>query len=163
MRTRGGSVFVDASDDLAALFSNPNAVIVAKKRPAQRRESDIQEAILDYLNRTPGCVAWKSGAASFRASYRDRKTGAIRERFVKVGRAGVSDIIGWVRTTVRIPNGPNGAPFVFTYPRWLAIEVKRPGEKPKPHQQRFLDRVHDSGGLALVARSVDDVRRGLGL
>lgn len=35
----------------------------------------------------------------------------------------------------------------------LAIEVKRPGEKPDPHQQVFLDCVTRANGCAGVARS----------
>ena len=41
--------------------------------------------------------------------------------------------------------------------RLLAIEVKRPGKKPTPDQQRFLDRVKIEGGISFVASSVSDV------
>jgi hypothetical protein len=47
--------------------------------------------------------------------------------------------------------------------RFLAIEVKRPGGKLTPDQQRFLDRVKIEGGISFVARSVDDVVEGLGV
>lgn len=52
---------------------------------------------------------------------------------------GVSDIIGCY----------NG--------RYLAIEVKRKGQNPTEKQQAFLDTVNAQGGLAFVARSVEDV------
>jgi len=52
---------------------------------------------------------------------------------------GVSDIIGcW-------------------YGRYFAIEVKRPGCNPSDKQRAFMDWVNDNGGLAFVARSVQDV------
>ena len=47
--------------------------------------------------------------------------------------------------------------------RFLAIEVKRPGEKPTPDQQEFLDRYSSAGGICFVARSVDDVIQSLGI
>jgi hypothetical protein len=37
--------------------------------------------------------------------------------------------------------------------------VKRPGEKPRPEQERFLRAVVDCGGIAIVASSVEDVER----
>lgn len=43
--------------------------------------------------------------------------------------------------------------------RYFAIEAKRPDHaKPTLIQQKFLDRVHDAGGIALTARSWDDAR-----
>jgi hypothetical protein len=47
--------------------------------------------------------------------------------------------------------------------RFLAIEVKRHGGQLRPKQQRFIDRVRIEGGIAFVARSVDDVISGLGV
>lgn len=38
--------------------------------------------------------------------------------------------------------------------RFLAIEVKLPGERPRPDQERFLARVRQAGGTAGVAHSV---------
>jgi hypothetical protein len=42
--------------------------------------------------------------------------------------------------------------------RFYAIEVKRLGEKPTDHQQAFLDRVTEHGGLAFVAHSLNEVK-----
>jgi hypothetical protein len=41
--------------------------------------------------------------------------------------------------------------------KFLAIEVKTPGGKVTERQQAFLDRVNYEGGLAFVARSVEEV------
>lgn len=53
---------------------------------------------------------------------------------------GVSDIIGL------LPGG-----------RFLAIEVKTDRGKATPRQDKFIRDVNEEGGLAFIARSVDDV------
>lgn len=59
---------------------------------------------------------------------------------VSYGLKGSADIIGV------LPDG-----------RFLAIEVKGPKTPVRQEQWDFLDKVADNGGLAMVARSVDDV------
>ena len=49
--------------------------------------------------------------------------------------------------------------WLFAGNRFLAIGVKRAGRKPTPEQQAFIDNVNKAGGLAFVARSVEDVQR----
>jgi Holliday junction resolvase len=41
--------------------------------------------------------------------------------------------------------------------RFVAIEVKRPGGKPSKLQLAQLNRIQASGGVAMIAESVDDV------
>ena len=41
--------------------------------------------------------------------------------------------------------------------RFLGIEVKTQNGRLSPHQERFIQNINDAGGLAFVARSVDDV------
>lgn len=41
--------------------------------------------------------------------------------------------------------------------RFLGIEVKTDRGRLSPHQERFIQNINDAGGLAFVARSVDDV------
>lgn len=53
---------------------------------------------------------------------------------------GVPDIVGL------LPRG-----------RLFAVEVKTSAGKVKPEQQAFIDRINLEGGLAFVARSVEDV------
>jgi hypothetical protein len=45
--------------------------------------------------------------------------------------------------------------------RALYIEVKRPSGKATPEQAEFLARAVEHGGCAFVARSIDDVTKGL--
>lgn len=42
--------------------------------------------------------------------------------------------------------------------KFIGIEVKRPGQKPKPIQDAFLDAINKIGGVAFCATSVDDVK-----
>lgn len=46
--------------------------------------------------------------------------------------------------------------------RGLAIEVKRPGGKPTAEQKEFLTAWAESGGIAILAYSLDDVTKTLG-
>lgn len=61
------------------------------------------------------------------------------------GRKGVSDILGIYKA------------------RFLAIEVKRPGNKLTDAQVKFLKEVSDNGGIALVAHSTEEVIKALHL
>jgi Holliday junction resolvase len=47
--------------------------------------------------------------------------------------------------------------------RMLAIEVKTDRGRVSEHQQWFIDNINAAGGLAFVARSVDDVIVALGV
>jgi hypothetical protein len=47
--------------------------------------------------------------------------------------------------------------------KMFAIELKAPTGKLTPEQERFLQNVRDNGGIAFVARSLDEVIIGLGL
>jgi penicillin-binding protein-related factor A (putative recombinase) len=47
--------------------------------------------------------------------------------------------------------------------RLIGIEVKAPRGIVSPAQQAFLDRITAAGGIAFVARSLEDVINGLGL
>jgi len=43
--------------------------------------------------------------------------------------------------------------------RFLAIEVKAAKGKISPEQEKFLGWIREKGGIAFVARSVDDVKK----
>ena len=42
--------------------------------------------------------------------------------------------------------------------KFIGIEVKRPGQKPKPIQQAFLDAINKLNGVAFYATSVEEVK-----
>ena len=47
--------------------------------------------------------------------------------------------------------------------RLVGIEIKAEKGIVSDYQKEFIDRINKAGGLAFVARSVDDVIEGLGL
>ena len=47
--------------------------------------------------------------------------------------------------------------------RMIALELKAPKGVVSPAQEEFIRRVNEAGGLAFVARTLDDVIEGLGL
>ena len=86
-------------------------------------------------------------------------TGGVKidKRFVRFGAVGMSDIIG-VWNDHQTVNG-----MWANRGRFIAIEVKSKAGTVTPAQQLFIDQVNSAGGKAFCARSVEDVRRELGL
>jgi hypothetical protein len=84
-------------------------------------------------------------------------TGTLRDqhgRPVSFGLCkGSADLIGW-RTVTITPEMVGQQVAVFT-----SIEVKTPTGRVKPEQQQWLDAVQAAGGIAGVARSVEDALR----
>jgi hypothetical protein len=83
-------------------------------------------------------------------------TGTLRDqhgRPVSFGLAkGSADLIGWTIRTVT-PEMVGQQVAVFT-----SIEVKTATGRVKPEQQQWLDAVQAAGGIAGVARSVEDAQ-----
>ena len=111
----------------------------AKLVPVPTPESAVLKAVLAALRIHP-MVAWaeRMNVMSQTLQYKGV------DRYVKAGFKGLSDIIGMLRDG-----------------RFLAVEVKRPGGQPTQAQIEFLGLVDRSGGVAFIARSVDDVIRAL--
>ena len=74
-------------------------------------------------------------------------------RWVRFGcfAPGGADLIGY--KTIRITEEHLG----MAVAQFVAIEVKTPTGKLKPEQAQFLKAVRESGGIAIVARSADDL------
>jgi len=100
-------------------------------------EQSIIKAILEYLSYN-NIFAWRNNAGAFPIESNGKW------RYFRAGFAGISDIIGI------LPDG-----------RMLCIEVKTKKGVVSFKQQLFLDTIKRSGGLAFVARSVEDVRQKL--
>jgi hypothetical protein len=103
-------------------------------------EKEIQSQIMKYLS-ARGIFHWRQNQG---ATVVPAAGGAKRRFFRMTSVDGVSDILGI------IPDG-----------RLLAIEVKAGRNGPTEAQAEFLRRVKAAGGLAFVARSVEDVQREL--
>ena len=84
-------------------------------------------------------------------------TGTLRDqngRPVQFGLCkGSADLIGWKRVTIT-PDMVGSTVAVF-----VSIEVKTPTGRLRPEQQQWLDAVQAAGGIAGVARSVEDAIR----
>lgn len=107
-------------------------------------ERDIQRACLDYLS-LKGIVAWRSNQIPV-----PLKDGGF-SRFA--GRRGVSDILGIIPQTVRVV----GYDEPQTFGNFLAVECKTPAGRLTKEQAEFLAEIERLGGIAIVARSVDEL------
>jgi len=95
--------------------------------------SDSQKDILAFILQHPKVYdAWVTTQGRLKGKY-------------KIGKTGVSDIIGFMK---------NG--------RFLAVEVKKVGEKISDQQQIFIDSVNMCGGVAGVAITIEDANKILG-
>jgi hypothetical protein len=97
-------------------------------------ESEVKRVCLEYLS-LRGIYAWLNN------------TGALPvgdKRFIRFGLKGSSDIIGI------LPGG-----------RFLAVECKSETGRLSPAQRDFLEAVQAHGGLAVVARSHEDLANAL--
>lgn len=96
-------------------------------------EAQIQRAILQYLRLL--------GAFAVRVNTDATKIG---DRFIRFNDAvGCPDIL------------------VCLGGRFVGVEVKRKGGRLRPEQAACMDSIRKAGGLAFVARSVDDVHAAL--
>jgi VRR-NUC domain len=103
-------------------------------------EQAIQRTILELL-RWRGIFCWKNNTAGIYVR--------ARNTYIPSHAPGVADILGILDSRF----GRSGA--------FLAVEVKSPKGKLSPHQEAFLKEINDRGGLAIVARSVEDVEKAL--
>lgn len=96
----------------------------------KKEETALQNAIIAALCLN-GCVARNHTVGRFYTEYGSR---------VQVGTDGESDIMGH-----RISDG-----------KAFYIEVKLPGNKPKKHQQKFLDAMERAGAIVGCAHSIEE-------
>lgn len=106
-----------------------------RRKPTRSLEIPIQRAILDWLTRHQFFV-WRVNNVGVWDEKRKRYRKNNGKGFVK----GVADIMGC------LADG-----------RTLAIEVKSRTGRVTPEQHLFLENVRVHGGVAFVARSLDDV------
>ncbi|MBL8967690.1 MAG: VRR-NUC domain-containing protein [Spirochaetaceae bacterium] len=105
-------------------------------------EGEVLNACLEYL-RLRRVYAWRNNSGAVKL----RGAAGARDRFVRYGKPGSSDILG-----------------ILDDGRFLAIECKAPrGKGPTEAQRDFLEDIRKRGGLAFVARSVEDMERELDL
>lgn len=100
------------------------------KPKRQSPEKDIQHAIFQFL-RIKNVFCWRNNTGSVK----------MDDRFVSFGMKGSSDL------------------FALHKGMFYAIEVKAPKGVQSPAQKQFQSDVEVSGGVYVLARSVDDVIR----
>ena len=99
-------------------------------------EKEIENSILEFLARLPNCKAWKNQTVGIY----DPRLGMYRPLKGQFSGKGSSDILACV-----------GGYFV-------AIEVKRPvGSVIRAEQMDFIRDILATGGIAFIARSLEDV------
>jgi hypothetical protein len=92
-------------------------------------------SIVEFLN-YHGCKVWRQNAGMARMTDKYGK-----DRMIKIGHPGISDIIGVSKTG-----------------KFIAIEVKLPERRRTvtTYQQMFLAEIHNHGGIAGVACSEEE-------
>jgi hypothetical protein len=105
-------------------------------------ETNLMKSIMAAISK-PGTRVFRNNCGAYKDA-----TG----RFIRYGVAnpGGADLIGWRSITIT-PDMVGKPVAVFT-----AVEVKGPKTRISPEQQNFIDRVRSAGGLAGIARSVED-------
>lgn len=108
-------------------------------------EAAIQQDIRLALGQTPGLRVFRQNVGA----YKDPRSG----RVIRYGlHTGSADLIGW-HSVVITP-----AMVGHRFARFVSIEVKTPTGRLSPEQETWQAAVQKAGGIAVVARSVDDVR-----
>lgn len=102
------------------------------------RETDLKKSIVDYL-KILGFLAWVQNVGGVKFTAKSGK-----QRFVKFGFAGLSDIL------CVLPGG-----------RFLVVETKRLDNVATESQKAFMADVERRGGIAILAYSLDDVDKRL--
>ena len=107
-------------------------------------EAAIQQDIRLALGQCPGIKTFRNNVGAIK----DRNN-----RFVRYGLVtGSADLIGW--QSVVITEAMVGQRFA----RFLSVEVKTPTGRLSPEQETWRQAVLKAGGIAVVARSVDDIK-----
>jgi len=99
-------------------------------------EHDIQTSILNVLPYYD-VFAWRNNSGIIPVG-----EGRYR-RMIKLGVAGMPDILGIQRSSGRL----------------VGIEVKKPGKKPTDTQKHMLETLEEYGAIVIVAHSVEDIAK----
>ena len=105
-------------------------------------ERDIQAQILLALSHGPTRLLRVNAGVAWQGTVIERTPQRLvlaRPYAIRLAAPGVSDLIGWTEGG-----------------RFVAVEVKGPRGRVTDEQKAFIDLVRRSGGLAGVARSVEE-------
>lgn len=102
-----------------------------RRKRGGNAETALQKALLDWAALHPReirLIRVQSGNAL-----------GLHGGFMRLAPEGTADLLGWAF-------GPG---------KFVAVEVKLPGNDPTPEQREFLREVHAAGGWAFVGRDVE--------
>lgn len=99
--------------------------------------NELTKQILNFLF-LEGVFAWRNSVGAASGTY-VTKDGEVKQRFMRMGLPGSSDIIGIM---------PGG--------KFLAVEVKVGRDRLRPEQEGFLENVRRLGGTALVVKTYEE-------
>jgi hypothetical protein len=131
------------------MFGKPEVAerLVTPEPRRRPRKSDMRGVDIDAIHRKP--LERDVLKAIVQALRLDRRVARVERnqsgvfqdgnRYIRVGVRGKLDLTVYLKTG-----------------RFIEIEVKRPGGKPEPHQQKRIDDIRAAGGLAGYATSVEE-------
>ncbi len=108
--------------------------MTARRQP----EGKLSDAIREVLALERGLLLWRNSQGIIRQGKRVYRTG------LGVGSA---DLVGVITLIAK-----------RTWGRFIALEIKLPGEQPTDAQRAWLEHVRAHGGFAAVVRSVEEAR-----
>lgn len=124
-------------------------------RPIPKRripEREVLAECLAWISSRPWARAWRNHVGTFRALH-----GA---EVFDVGLRGSADILGFLAVNREVDplRGHSACGYCGSGGRFLAIECKADGGRLSDRQAAFLDTVRKFGGVAIVARSLEDLK-----
>ena len=133
-------------------------VVKLPRRDRALRESDIIASIRRKVGSLPWVVLWRNNTGSLP----DARGILVHFGLCK----GSSDFIGIVQVTagpssVTDEDGCSYDVEPLFLGRFFALEVKKPGERPRDAQDTFLKLVRKMGGFAAWVNNVDDAMAAL--
>ncbi len=116
---------------------------IPKRRPRKKPETLLSDAIREALSWEPGLLLWRNSVGTFRAHGCTVTAGLP---------PGSADLVGLLAVEVVYRSTYVQQPAKVG--RFVALEIKVPGEKADPHQLEWLASVRERGGFACVVTSV---------
>lgn len=109
-----------------------------------KTEQEIITECIKFLNQC-GFYAWRNNTGSFLRSYYCRRESRMKSTFFRAGVKGMPDILA-------VRDG-----------RFYAIEVKTLTGRVSPEQKEMIRKLNDYGAVAFIARSLDELKREIGI
>ena len=159
MNPRGTRGFVaqaragGALGELGPLEDAPRFADVAprqrSRKPARQGEGALSDAIRAALAHEPGLLLFRNSQAAMRKGSRVYRGGLGN---------GSADLVGVLSLDVALVTNGGHMQSRMMLGRFVALEVKRPGEQATEEQAAWLASVRTRGGFASVVCSVDEAR-----